>query len=92
MQNFRPISSLFMEILHLKDLGNTESVVTNYAVWVLNLVIFLYVASDTSDIHVDATYCTYACVPELSLMATVFEPCFIFCFFSFVFLKWELKC
>ena len=35
VQNFRTIRQLFMEILHFKDLGDTENVVMNAVVLVL---------------------------------------------------------
>ena len=51
VQNFRAIGSLFMEILHVKDLGDT-SVISECSLGV-NLVIdnFLYVASGTSPLY-----------------------------------------
>ena len=51
VQNFRVIRPLFMEILHLKDLGDT-SVVSECSLGV-NLVIdnFVYVVSDTSPLY-----------------------------------------
>ena len=37
VQNFRTIRQLFMEILHFKDLGDTENVVMNAVVLVLGV-------------------------------------------------------
>ena len=37
--NFRAIGQLFMEILHFKELGDTQSVVMN-AVWVYLLMLY----------------------------------------------------
>ena len=43
MQNFRAIGQLFMEILHFKELADTESVVTNAVYLVIaNLVYASY--------------------------------------------------
>ena len=51
VQNFRAIRPLFMEILHLKDLGDT-GVVSECSLG-FNLFIdnFVYVVSDTSPLH-----------------------------------------